>query len=531
MPFLHIHLIMSLFKQLWLSLTLIMSATFFVSVSLAENHLSNLGNSDYFVNFTTILFVIWVLIGSLGSIAIYTMVRPIHLAIAQAENISQRRFTVFKLPFTTEFRKLIGSMNHLSQRIQRMLDEETHRLTLLQNKLQVDPISNLLNRQTFIERLHSSLNDQDDNKTYGFIAIVRIMRLNEINIILGRTLTDQLIQETAEALNLITENNNYNATLGRLNGTDFGLFITNAVDSELFAAAVKALQQRLEIKFNTPLVLTLGMTNFVSLEPISHIMIRVDNALVMSELNVEHKGFMCPASEFDSLNIGLNDWRIALDAALKTNQLVLNKTPIWDTHNALIHEECHALINLFNKLHGASKIMPWIHRLGWQARLDSIVVETTIISLHERPTPVCINLSAESISSIQFRHTLLTVLSQTPDEILSLLWIDIPEIVSINQLVDFKSFCVSLQRFPCKIGLKHFGLKLKNLSTIHDLGLDYIKLDYSLVLQIEEKSEYRFFIQGICSVARSLGMLVIAPKAQSVTSVDDMMLLGINGFS
>lgn len=205
--------------------------------------------------------------------------------------------------------------------------------------------------------------------------------------------------------------------------------------------------------------------------------------------------------------------------------------PVKDAQGVVLHEECLSKLRVLNRDHHASTIMPWIHRLGYQGRFDAIVVETAIVELHNNPKPISIHLCTESISNIQFRHTINTIFSQTPSDLLSLLSIDIPERAAFEHLIDFKTFCESIKRYPCKIGLKHFGQALHNLALIHEIGLDYLKLDYSLMVQLNERQENLSFVQGLCSVAHSVGMRVYVPGNLNEKEVNELSLLGIDGFS
>lgn len=523
---------MSLFKQLWLSLSLLMALTFYVSMYLAFANLNETVHQSFVdttLGLSTSLLIIWLIAGAIGTLALYIMIRPLHQAVDQAENIGKRRFTQQTLPFTKEFRQLVQSMNALSQRVQQMLDDENDRLQQLQHKLQLDLDTGLLNRMTFIDHLRSHLTHNDDS-AHGILAIIRIMDLHKINLILGRHVADQLIRGLAKELQKLAKAHP-SVIVGRLNGTDMALLAPSTAELDKLSEWVHHVEGRLESEFGVQLSLSLGMTDYHAGEKANDLFNRVDNALVMSELNVEHKGIMLRSEDVNEPIKGLTEWRIAIDSALNQNRLSFKRLPVMSGHKSLIHYECHIELTLFGVQKSATRIMPWIHRLGWQARFDSIVVETAVVSLYHNPVPLSIHLCAGSISSIQFRHSIHTIFSQTPKELLALISIDIPESAAFNQLVDFKSFCDSLKRYPCKIGIKHFGVKLNSLALVKEVGIDYLKLDYSLMLKLNHKAEYHSFVQGICAVAHSIGIQVFAPNIHEVNQVDELILMGIDGFT
>lgn len=521
----------SLFKQLWLSLSLLMSLTFYVCMHLVTNLNKTVDQSfiDTTLEFSTLLLIIWLTAGAIGTLVLYVMIRPLHQAVDQAENIGKRRFTQQKLPYTKEFRQLVQSMNALSQRVEQMLDDENHRLKQLQHKLQLDLDTGLLNRTTFIDHLRSHLTHNDDS-AHGILAIIRIMELHKINLTLGRAIADQLIRALAAELQQMA-NRHPSVIVGRLNGTDMAILSPSTAELNTLSQWVQQVEARLESEFDVQLALFLGMTDYHAGEKVNDLFNRVDNALVMSELNVEHKGIMLRSEDVSEPIKGLTEWRIAIDSALNQNKLSFKRLAVMSGQKSLIHYECHIELMLFGEQKSATRIMPWVHRLGWQARFDSIVVETAVVSLYHNPIPLSIHLCAASISSIQFRHSIHTIFSQTSNELLSLISIDIPESATFSQLVDFKSFCDSLKRYPCKIGIKHFGVKLNSLALVKEVGIDYLKLDYSLMLKLNHKAEYLSFVQGICSVAHSIGIKVFAPNIHDVNQVDELILMGIDGFT
>lgn len=523
---------MSLFKQLWIGLTLVMIATFYVSYTYAEHKLSLAAinpNTNVTTDLSIFFLLIWIIAGSLATLGLYFVTRPLFNVVKQAENIGHRRFTKAPIPFTSEFRRLVTAMNSLSHRVQRMLEDESQRLQTLQHKLQQDTETGLLNRPSYMSHLCSYLTRNDDN-AFGSIVIIRIMSLSLLNQRLGRAVADQLIRQLAKSLNRAI-NTAPDWVIGRLNGTDISILAPHTHELTDFINTIKSIETELATDFSVPLKLAIGITNYNSGEKSSHVFSRLDTALAASELNLNHKAIINRSEQHLFPEVGLSEWRIAIDMALKQNMLTLIRKPVVDQQGLLIHEESSSQLCVFKKHHNASAIMPWIHRMGWQSRFDSIVIETAIVELHQNATPISVHLCAESISNIQFRHSIHTIFAQTPRELLSLLSIEIPESAAFEQLIDFKSFCQSLKRFPCKIGLKHFGMSIHNLAPIHDLGLDYLKLDFSLMVQLDKDADTRSFVQGICSVAHAVGIKVIAPGSFNQTEKANFVLLGIDGFS
>lgn len=523
---------MTLFKQLWLGLILLLSASFYVSVSLASSHFEPLSSESTFENsqhLTLSLLAIWLSLISLGSLLLYKLLQPLYRIVQQAEHISQRRFTTHKLPYTHEFKQLVRSMNLLSTNIEHMLDEENQRLQQLIYQLQRDPDSGLLNRATFLDQLKSFIQHHND-ESHGLFVIIRLMSLGKINQMIGRSATDRLIHDLALQLSAMIQLHP-NITLGRLNNTDMALIIPGSNQFSALDEIIQQIEMELSQAFDIDVSLSVGITDYCYNEPMSLLFNRVDNALVISELAVHNKITMIQAKDYEYHDMGLTEWRHHIDSALKHNNLVLKRYPLVNIHQQVIHYECHSALMILDKERPAQQIMPWIHRLDWQSRFDCNLLESLIVSLYQAPAPTSIHLCADSISSLSFRHRMLTIFSQTPNDLLKLISIDVPESAAFNQLLDFKSFCQDLKSYPCKIGIKHFGVKLNSLSLIHDLGISYLKLDHSLLVKLDQLSEYHSFVQGICITAHTIGIPVYAPNIDEVNKIDALALIGIGGFT
>ena len=89
------------------------------------------------------------------------------------------------------------------------------------------------------------------------------------------------------------------------------------------------------------------------------------------------------------------------------------------------------------------------------------------------------------------------------------LWLEVTEESVFNHLKEFRKFCNTLQPFGVKLGLKHVGAKIAQLSELHDLNLDYIKIDTSLIRDIDRNTGNQALIKGLCLIAHSIGIITI----------------------
>ena len=138
---------------------------------------------------------------------------------------------------------------------------------------------------------------------------------------------------------------------------------------------------------------------------------------------------------------------------------------------------------------------------------------------------LAINLSASSIHLPKFRTDLQRLLKHRTGT--QRLWLEVAESGALSHFEAFKALCGDLRGVGCKLGLEHFGRQFSEIGRLHDLGLDYIKVDGSFVRGLDGNAGNQAFLKGLSTIAHSIGLLVIA---EGVTNESDLRALEPVGF-
>ena len=109
----------------------------------------------------------------------------------------------------------------------------------------------------------------------------------------------------------------------------------------------------------------------------------------------------------------------------------------------------------------------------------------------------------------------------------SRLWLEVSESGMLTHFVSFKALCVDLRGLSCKLGIEHFGRQFSEIGRLHDLGLDYLKVDASFIRGLESNPGNQAFLKGLSTIAHSIGLQVIA---EGVTSQAELSALANVGF-
>jgi EAL domain-containing protein (putative c-di-GMP-specific phosphodiesterase class I) len=104
-------------------------------------------------------------------------------------------------------------------------------------------------------------------------------------------------------------------------------------------------------------------------------------------------------------------------------------------------------------------------------------------------------------------------------------------VAAFDHLDEFKHFCSKLKAAGCHVGVEHVSLRISRLGELHDIGLDYIKFDASLVRGIDGNETNKTLLRGLCMVAHSIGVQAIAEGVNNQGEIKSLKEIGIDGLT
>lgn len=469
--------------------------------------------------------------GILGTLMLRLITRPLNQVVDQANAITERRFISVEEPKVPELRSVVSAMNDMVARVKQMFTEEAARLDALRKKLNHDATSGLPNRDYFMGRLREAL-ESDESAPYGTMLMLRLQDLIEINRSLGRSETDRLLQGIGGILKDICGNHPHWLP-ARLNGPDFALLAQNQANAGELALrlhdAITTLHNRdfpgIGELFN------IGAVRYARGNPIGQILTGCDQLLAKAEGLGANTWSAHEGSPTDMVAIPAEAWRELIPAAIRDERIKLVNFPVVDARIAtLIHHE--GMIRLQTEADGpwrpAGDFMPFAARLNLTHALDLGVIKLALDALRKQPGNFAINLSADTFSHPELRRQLIGQLQQQPD-LCRRLWVEVPEYSTVSHFDAFRELCRELKALGCKVGIENFGRKLGAVDRLADLGVDYVKIDSSLVRGIDQNEGNRELLKGLCKMVHNIGITVIAVGVQNRQELDALADMGLDG--
>jgi EAL domain-containing protein (putative c-di-GMP-specific phosphodiesterase class I) len=178
----------------------------------------------------------------------------------------------------------------------------------------------------------------------------------------------------------------------------------------------------------------------------------------------------------------------------------------------------------------AGRFLPIAERLKLTSELDLMAVSLGIQQLRGQPElpGLAINLSASSLGDAKFSARLLDLIGKA-QEAAPRLWLEFAEGGALKHLSEFKALCRALKEAGCRVGLEHFGHHFSQVGRLHDLGLDYLKVDSSFVRNVDINHGNAAFLKGLCSIAHSIGLQVFDEGVVTVHELETLHVVGFDG--
>ena len=109
------------------------------------------------------------------------------------------------------------------------------------------------------------------------------------------------------------------------------------------------------------------------------------------------------------------------------------------------------------------------------------------------------------------------------------LWLEVAENGALKHLPLFRELCNGLKAAGCRVGLEHFGHQFSQIGLLHELGLDFLKVDASFIRGLDNNPGNAAFLKGLCGIAHSIGLQVLAEGVATLAELNALREVGFDG--
>lgn len=389
----------------------------------------------------------------------------------------------------------------------------------LDNIANTDTLTKLGNRYKLI-------NDINQSKSPA-LAIINIDRFSEINDFYGHIIGDKILKEFGEKLDLINGDSNYKVY--RLQSDEFVIFNENT-NHEVFLEKISLIDKRLEKEkffIDNEDFINLNFTIGISFEEKNRLLNSANMAVKIAKKN--HLELIV----YDD-NISLDKeyknnikWTKSIKEAIEKDNILAVYQPIINNKTMKI-QKYEALVRLKKE---DALISPYFFleiskKTKFYNQITKIMIEKTINQFKNLNYNFSINLTIEDILNNEIKNYIYEVLSNSG--IGERLVFEIVESESIENFDIVLDFIKKVKAYGCKIAIDDFGTGYSNFEYLLKLKADFIKIDGSLIKNIDKDILSEKVCRNIVNFAKDLGMKTIAEFVENESILQKVKELGID---
>lgn len=399
-----------------------------------------------------------------------------------------------------------------------------------------DALTDLPNRNLFIETLKFVLEKHKQTPNFNFaVLFLDLNRFKTINDSLGHSLGDRLILNVAKRL---TDSVRDGDLVARFSGDEFGIILNNINGIEETIVLADMIRQRIALPF------------------------LINSREVFSSVSI---GIAMASKDYNEAEEVLRDADIAMyhakegtkgievfDRSMHTRALTLLQIET-DLRQAIERKELCAffqpIIEISSmKLVGFESLIRWNHPtkglvppgefIGVSEETNLIIPMTLWMLQHsceelsrwQKKSPLnknlflSVNLSGKHFARKDLVSQVRRILIDTKIDPATLK-LEITESAVMDNAEAAIKMLKELKQLGVQLSIDDFGTGYSSLSYLHRFPIDTLKVDRSFVSTMEEGSENGEIVRTVISLAKTLGMNVVAEGIETVHQLHQLRIL------
>jgi diguanylate cyclase (GGDEF)-like protein len=387
----------------------------------------------------------------------------------------------------------------------------------LKKQLYTDHLTGLKNR--------NALSYDFEKRDYTALAIIDIDHFRCINDLYGSTVGNEILKQFADILELHTCQFDYE--LYRTSGDEF--FICS--QEKNFSSFKEFLKSLSDFLIHLPLFIKkldteiyVDATIGISFEE-KKLLSNANIALKFAKTN--KKAFVIYKESMNTLEKMQNtlNWKRKIQYSLKNDNIIPVYQPIVNVKGKVIKYE--ALMRLRNIENGEEKLISPYFFLDIAiatkeyGRLSYQLISKALTQLKNSSSIISINLTYSDFIDSDIIQLLTDSLERS--EIGTRLIFEIVESEDIKDYEIVKKFIGKFRKYGVKIAIDDFGSGFSNFTHIMQTQPDYIKIDGSLIKNIDKDRDTQILVKAIMRLANELNVKVIAEFVHSKEVFEKLM--------
>jgi diguanylate cyclase (GGDEF)-like protein/PAS domain S-box-containing protein len=396
-----------------------------------------------------------------------------------------------------------------------------------------DPLTNLLNRHAFMERLAEQMASNRAQEARGALLFIDLDHFKRVNDSLGHVAGDLLLQTLAQRLVSLLRASDIVARFG---GDEFVALLPGALPQaqveEVAAKLLAALAEPVLLE-GRPISVTpsVGIALYPQHAGNAADLVKHADAAMYEAKRQGRATHRCYDPLFSQRALAALELETQLTQAIAQQQFVLHYQPqVRASDGALVG--CEALIRWRHPTRGLVEPDQFVP-LAEEQRLIVPIGHWVLCEAARaarrwrdagREVPVSVNLSLLQLREPGFADGMKAALADAgvPGRLLE---VEITERMLMDDVDAVRATLAELRAIGVRVAIDDFGTGYSSLGTLNQLPIDRIKIDRSFVRGLPQHAGHAAIARAIVMLAASLGLEVIAEGVE--TEAQRAFLVGL----
>lgn len=415
-------------------------------------------------------------------------------------------------PETDLYRMYVWDITKLRNLSTKMSYQATH-----------DALTNLINRREFERRLNLAADDAKVNHKTHSLFFMDLDKFKVVNDTCGHVAGDELLKQLSS---LISSSIRDTDTVARLGGDEFGILLCccHVEKANSLAEVIRKNVEEFRFHWDNKTFKIGICIGIVTLDTksgtVKEILSAADTACYLAKEQGRNRVHVYEADQ-DALIKHTDEvnWLNRINTALDQNNFILYFQKI-----AAINFKCNDHYEVLVRMIAEdgstippSSFIPAAERFDVMSSIDHWVIQNTLAIMQKpryKNLDLSINLSGQSLSDKKFMQECIHQIENSSVNS-GRLCFEITETAMIANLNNAIHSVSILRELGCKVSLDDFGSGLSSFAYLKNLPVDFLKIDGSLIKELENDPINITMVESIIHIGHSMGLKTIAEYVEN----------------
>ena len=358
------------------------------------------------------------------------------------------------------------------------------------------------------------------------LAIINLDKFSQTNDLYGHEIGDNILKEFGYKL----LENKYadDCNVYHLHSDEYVIFNKNVQRDDFIERIIEVEKKLLESKIIVnEEEISFGFSVAISFETKEKILITADMALKIAKR--DNKSLVIYRDEI-SLNHEYENnikWAKKVKEAIQSDNIVPVFQPIVNNHNGS-WEKYESLVRIKDqeKLISPYFFLDISKKTKYYTQITKIMIKKSFEMFKDKDVEFSVNLTIEDILNIEIEQYIINMLEIY--KLGSKLVFEIVESESIENFEEIHNFIKKIKSYGCKIAIDDFGTGYSNFEYLLKLKADYIKIDGSMIKDIDTNKDTELVVSTIIEFAKKMEMKTIAEFVENESIQNKVKEMGID---